>query len=93
MSQNKRKKYKKDKYIWLKRQMKIQNKYVFRTINISIFSKKKTHGSSVVAKSRRGVSIVARPNAFRFGIDSRLKALGSSIGSNLMYKVDHIAET
>jgi hypothetical protein len=73
--------------------MKIQNKYVFRTINISIFSKKKkTHGSSMVVKPRRGASIVARPKTLRFGIDSRLKALGSSIDSNLMYKVDHIAE-
>jgi len=46
----------------------------------------------MVVKPRRGASIVARPKTLRFGIDSRLKALGSSIGSNLMYKVDHIAE-
>jgi len=56
------------------------------------FFKKKTHRSSMVVKPRRGASIVARPKTLRFGIDSRLKALGSSIGSNLMYKVDHIAE-
>jgi hypothetical protein len=63
MSQNRRKNYRKDKKIYLvkKTKMKIQNKYVFRTI-ISEFlylKKKKTH--------RSGTSVAARPKALRSG--------------------------
>jgi hypothetical protein len=62
MSQNRRKNYRKDKKIYLvkKTKMKIQNKYVFRTIiSEFLYLKKKTR--------RSGTSVAARPKALGSG--------------------------
>jgi len=46
----------------------------------------------MVLRPRRGANMVARPRTLGSSIDSKLKALGFSIGSNPMHKVEHIAE-